>query len=93
MSQQLSTEEVRERIRAGAYTAPRESRSGDVDRQALMAERARQRQQFQADAINATGLAGHPKAEGIFNYAYSQDHAYGLEEVLSTLSELAEVLL
>ena len=89
----LSIEDVIAKIRRGDYTASHEPRQGYVDRRALLAERSRLRKVFQTDALNTTGLAGHPKAEGIFDFAWNQSHGSGLEEVLNTLENLSEVLL
>lgn len=48
---------------------------------------------FRADAIEAVGLKGHPKADMAYSMAWSRGHSSGLTEVLINLDELAELLL
>ena len=48
---------------------------------------------FKREALTETGLAGHPKAEAVYEKAWSEGHASGLCDVLSELKELAELVL
>lgn len=86
----VALEDVITKIRRGDYEAgPRGIRQREEQR----AERKRLYEQFEADAINATGLTGHPKAKALYDYAWGIDSSAGLEEVLNTLAELAEIML
>lgn len=48
---------------------------------------------FKADALQDVGLAGHPKAQKIFNRAWERGHSSGYEEVYNILEDLAELVL
>jgi hypothetical protein len=48
-------------------------------------------EEFKNDALEHVGLANHPKKDKIYSYAWEQGHAYGFEEVLSTLNELSHL--
>jgi hypothetical protein len=48
---------------------------------------------FKADALDETGLTGHPKAEKAWALAWDRGHSSGLYEVLGNLQELADLLL
>ena len=56
------------------------------------AESLRLEELFYTDAIEEVGLTGHPKARQVFNYAWDLGHAYGYSEVVTHLSELAELV-
>lgn len=47
---------------------------------------------FKADAIEAAGLTGHPKAEHAFDIAWAHEHGSGLADVFGLLDEMADLL-
>jgi hypothetical protein len=49
--------------------------------------------QFEREAIEEAGLAGHPKAEKVFAKAWERGHSSGYEEVFNVLEDLAELVL
>lgn len=62
-------------------------------RQAYRTEGRRlDREVFKDEALVATGLNGHPKADKAFDLAYERGASCGLHEVLSELIDLAELL-
>jgi hypothetical protein len=48
--------------------------------------------EFRADAIEAVGISGHPKADRAYALAWQQGHSYGLHDVLCALVDLASLL-
>ena len=52
----------------------------------------RLRQEFRTDLETEFGIADHPMAEQIFEYAWDKEHSMGLSEVAATYSELVEML-
>jgi hypothetical protein len=49
-------------------------------------------QDFFAEAIEAVGLTGHPKASKAFSLAYDYGHSSGYLSVLNYLDEIANLL-
>ena len=47
---------------------------------------------FKADALEAVGLTGHPKADKAYAFAWELGHASGYSEVFSYLQDIADVL-
>lgn len=48
---------------------------------------------FKMQAIKATGLYGHPKAEEAWDLAWQTGHEGGKDEVLIHLADIAEMIL
>jgi hypothetical protein len=49
-------------------------------------------QQFKMDALKECGLENHPKREKAYAFAWEHGHSGGLSNVLSWLTEVAELL-
>ena len=60
-----------------------------AERKVYRKESDRLHESFKQDALYATDLTFHPKANDIFNYAWEQGHSSGNEEVYGYLIELA----
>lgn len=98
-----NTTDLRERIRRGDFDVdpkrfPYPPKHLDpVDRKRMFEARQREHQrlleEFKRAALEYVGLAGHPKAERIYAYAWEQGHSSGLSEVLHYLEDLAELFL
>lgn len=50
-------------------------------------------EQFKQDALAEVGLAGHPKADKAYAFAWEHGHASGLTEVFYWLEEIADLLI
>lgn len=48
--------------------------------------------QFKTDALEYVGLAGHPKADKVWAYAWEEGHSSGYHSVLQVLEEVAELV-
>jgi hypothetical protein len=47
---------------------------------------------FKNDALEYLGIADHPNADAIYNFAWSNGHSSGLPEVYYWLNEIAELV-
>ncbi len=69
----------------------------DVDyvakREAYKADVSRLNDEFKRDALAEAGLTDHPKADRIFAYAWQEGHSAGFHDVLSHLTDLADLFL
>lgn len=72
---------------------PEQHEAYKIARNAYNAETRRLEDEFKADALEETGLAGHPKADKAYDLAWSHGHGSGLHEVLGWLEEYADLLL
>ncbi len=46
---------------------------------------------FQKDAMEEVGLANHPNAKKIYQYAYEKGHSSGLQEIYRELDDISEL--
>lgn len=87
---------VRDNINEGIYYTQIPLTSGTMDeiraqREARRRDGNRLQDIFKYDALAEVGLADHPNADKIYNYAWDKGHASGLLEVLQELEELSEL--
>ena len=55
-------------------------------------ESGRLHQEFKEDLFTEFGMSKHPKREKIFNYAWEEGHACGLEDVYGVFSDIVELI-
>jgi len=58
-----------------------------------MEERRKVAELFKIDAINESGLYGHPKAEKVYNKAYTEGHSGGYSDIFNLILEYADLIL
>jgi hypothetical protein len=88
---------VRDKLAANGYENklpyPHGSvRSNRPAHEAFRAENRRLTDEFKMEALDFVGLKDHPKADKIWNKAWSDRHSYGYHEVLDELEELADIV-
>jgi len=96
----MSDMSIMENINAGKYQNqvpfPREKfPNKEAHYEALKGYRAGEhtaRELFKKDLFEAYGLEGHPKAERLYEIAWSHGHSSGYYEVLNWFDELSELL-
>lgn len=62
-------------------------------RNAYDAEEARLHGQFKSDLFRELEIAGHPKAEILYQKAWEQGHSAGYEEVFNCANDLVDLLI
>ena len=65
----------------------------DAARKAYYADCSTRSEQFKLDVIAEVGLTGHPKAEACWRLADEEGHSAGLEEIVSWMERLSELVL
>jgi hypothetical protein len=64
----------------------------NTDQKAWLEARTRCESAFKTALLEHAGLAGHPKADRIFEAAWRMGHSYGYEDVAADLLEMAPLL-
>lgn len=76
----------------GKYTMPKGS-FAKLPRTEYRKQARKLEDKFKKDALKDVGLADHPRANQIFDYAWDKGHAFGYHDVYCHLQDLSEMLL